>query len=238
MDRLEDFLYASLRASTPDGLFDIFREFLKEEHVHAVSIHKISSDHNGFRPSLVGLDFPKEWVAQYERKGLFEHDPIIAASKTQMSPYRWFDVATWPNLRDEQHRFLELLSSQHFTDGLAVPIHGPWPENLYFGLGTFSTASVFSKDRQVRLQTACFQFGVRYYELFVATPRNKITLSTRELEVLERVASGCSNQQIASDLGVSAHTVDTLLRRSYVKLDCNNRTVAAVRAVKYSLIRV
>jgi DNA-binding CsgD family transcriptional regulator len=57
-------------------------------------------------------------------------------------------------------------------------------------------------------------------------------LAPRELEVLTWVARGKSGVDIACILGISRHTVDTLVRRVLEKLGCTTRTQAAVRAAQ------
>ncbi|MCU0073100.1 LuxR C-terminal-related transcriptional regulator [Pseudomonas koreensis] len=59
---------------------------------------------------------------------------------------------------------------------------------------------------------------------------NDNSLSFRESQVLELVASGSSNQQIADKLFISLHTVKTHVRRIYVKLGVERRTHAVARA--------
>ena len=54
-------------------------------------------------------------------------------------------------------------------------------------------------------------------------------LTHRELEVIELVALGCSNAQIAQQLGISAGTVKWHLVRIYSKLNVHNRMQAVLR---------
>jgi LuxR family maltose regulon positive regulatory protein len=54
-------------------------------------------------------------------------------------------------------------------------------------------------------------------------------LSEREIEVLELVAEGLSNQEIASRLFLSQHTVKAHTRNIYGKLDVHSRTEAVAR---------
>ena len=56
-------------------------------------------------------------------------------------------------------------------------------------------------------------------------------LTRRELEVAEALARGLTNAEIASDLGISARTVDKHLERAFTKLGVTNRT-AAVGALR------
>jgi LuxR family maltose regulon positive regulatory protein len=55
-------------------------------------------------------------------------------------------------------------------------------------------------------------------------------LSDREIEVLQLIAKGLSNQVIATRLVLSVHTIKTHTRNIYSKLGVNNRTQAVDRA--------
>jgi LuxR family maltose regulon positive regulatory protein len=55
-------------------------------------------------------------------------------------------------------------------------------------------------------------------------------LSERELEVLQHVARGLSNQEIADKLFLSAGTVKRNMSNIYQKLDVHSRTQALERA--------
>ncbi len=55
-------------------------------------------------------------------------------------------------------------------------------------------------------------------------------LSSRELAVLQLIAQGCSNQEIADRLFISLHTVKTHARRINVKLGVQRRTQAVAMA--------
>lgn len=61
-------------------------------------------------------------------------------------------------------------------------------------------------------------------------------ISKRELEVLERMAGGLSNQQIADQLFVSLSTVKTHSARIFEKLEVERRTQAVEKAKRLGLI--
>ena len=57
-------------------------------------------------------------------------------------------------------------------------------------------------------------------------------LTSRETEILVLLASGVSNSQIASGLGISPHTVKTHIYNIYAKINVPNRLQAALWAAK------
>jgi DNA-binding CsgD family transcriptional regulator len=68
------------------------------------------------------------------------------------------------------------------------------------------------------------------------TERTKVGLSKRELEVLQLIAEGLSNQEIASRLFVSLNTVKTHSSKVLEKLEVKRRTQAIEKAKRLSLI--
>ena len=65
---------------------------------------------------------------------------------------------------------------------------------------------------------------------------NSYPLTERELEILENIVQGCSNAQIAERLFITVGTVKTHVRNILNKLGANDRTQAAVRALRAGLI--
>jgi DNA-binding NarL/FixJ family response regulator len=69
------------------------------------------------------------------------------------------------------------------------------------------------------------------------TEEGGASLSPRELEVLELLAAGLTNQTIAEQLGLSARTVKTHVQNLLVKLDVPDRTGAVARGFRLGLLR-
>jgi DNA-binding NarL/FixJ family response regulator len=64
-----------------------------------------------------------------------------------------------------------------------------------------------------------------------------IPLSGRETEILQLVTDGLSNKEIASHLGISQQTVKNHMTSILTKLNVNDRTQAAVTALKHGWVR-
>ena len=68
------------------------------------------------------------------------------------------------------------------------------------------------------------------------TNLSKTGMSKREFEVLELIAAGLSNQEIAEKLFVSPSTVKTHVSNVLAKLDASRRTEAVARAKELRLL--
>lgn len=64
----------------------------------------------------------------------------------------------------------------------------------------------------------------------------KLGISRRELEVLELIAQGMSNQEIADKLFVSPHTVKSHSSNLFIKLNARRRTEAIKKAKELMLL--
>lgn len=60
------------------------------------------------------------------------------------------------------------------------------------------------------------------------------TLTERERSVLDRLAEGRSNKDIAHRLGISARTVQKHLQRIYAKLGVKGRTATALLVMRWA----
>jgi DNA-binding NarL/FixJ family response regulator len=94
----------------------------------------------------------------------------------------------------------------------------------FLGLGVWVGARLFH-----RAPTAPFEAHTRVQE--------SLGISERELQVLELLAAGRSNKEIASHLNVSPNTIKTHVARLYEKLDVKRRTAAILRARELGMIR-
>ena len=63
-------------------------------------------------------------------------------------------------------------------------------------------------------------------------------LTPREIEIIELLAGGSSNKQIAAALGISDDTVHAHLRNIFSKLEVSDRTSAVTTAVRRGIVRL
>ncbi len=70
---------------------------------------------------------------------------------------------------------------------------------------------------------------VRYFQAAGQVERENEKLSSRELQVLELMAAGLINKEIADKLNISLQTVKTYVKRIYVKMHARSRLEAVLK---------
>lgn len=96
---------------------------------------------------------------------------------------------------------------------------------LFVGLGIWVAVVFFGKKEIGK--------GIR----IDLTKNEEIGLSDRELDVLQAVMEGLSNQEVADKLHISIPTVKTHLSNIFVKMEVKRRTQAVQKAVELGLMR-
>ena len=230
---LDRFILTTREIGSEDGLFAVFADLvsgLKADvfsyHIVLEHLRRLSLDQ-----SLIVHSFPEAWVQRYRDMGYYEIDPIIGHAVVSTEPFHWFDIDRLVALTPKQQEFLKDLRSHGLVDGFAVPVFGPKGTVAYFGIGSTKHTLDLACTEIVGLMYACHQVHSRFSEIHDEPTTAPSALSTREREVLTWLAQGKSNSVIAMILGISEHTVDTLVRRSFQKLGVSDRVSAAVTAL-------
>jgi DNA-binding NarL/FixJ family response regulator len=95
----------------------------------------------------------------------------------------------------------------------------------FLGLGIWVGARLFRRTPP----NAIFEGNTR--------AQTSLGISERELQVLELLASGRSNKEIANQLEVSPNTVKTHVAKLFGKLEVRRRTEAILKARELGMIR-
>lgn len=207
-------------------------DFFHARHIKMVSYHSDDAQRPGSRSlGIVADGFPDAWVCRYLEAELAKIDPIPELACKLTRPFRWSEAGQLAELTPEGARYLEILADSNLGDGLAMQVFGPNMRNAYVGLGFGENDPNLSAADIFELQCAAQIAHIRYCELTEHRQHKENNLSKREVEVLNWIARGKSNSVIADILGISRHTVDTITRRIFDKLDVNDRTTAAIRGV-------
>lgn len=107
---------------------------------------------------------------------------------------------------------------------------------LFTGLGIWLALKLTKPKVETRIVEK--EVVLHQKEFILNQPElEKLGLSKRELEVLELMSKGMSNQEIAGQLFVSLNTIKTHSSKIFEKLDVKRRTQAVEKAKRLSIIR-
>lgn len=187
-------------------------------------------------------NYPDGWVQHYLDQDYLSIDPVVEEGPRRQLPFRWSDVRDRLVLSERQKALFQEAERWGVAEGMTVPIHGPD--------GEYATMSLVpkGKTRQEQNQTLDRNAHVAHlmalYFHQLAGPRlleqqlkrRKALLSPREMEVLDWLAKGKTNWEIAQVLDVTERTVNYHVDNIKKKLDASSRTHVAVKAVMEGLI--
>ena len=104
---------------------------------------------------------------------------------------------------------------------------------LFTGLGIWAGRH-FTSGRKAAAEPEAGQQGLSGPELEAAL--DKLNITPREFEVLQLIAQGLSNQEIAEHMFVSLNTIKTHTSKLFSKLDAQRRTQAVQKAQALRLL--
>jgi two-component system, NarL family, response regulator LiaR len=121
---------------------------------------------------------------------------------------------------------LKFIEYRYFVRDLSLEFYLGVVAILFAGLGVWAGLRLTRR----KIVIAKPDFKLNEQEL------QRLGISKREYEVLELMAQGLSNQEIADKLFVSLNTVKTHSSNLFMKLDARRRTQAVRRAKEFGLL--
>jgi NarL family two-component system response regulator LiaR len=128
-----------------------------------------------------------------------------------------------------EYRFMIIHNSSEIYIG-AIAI-------IFMGLGIWVALKLAKPKKETIIIEKEVFVTVEPEFVFNEAGLNKLEISKRELEVLQLMAKGMSNQEIATALFVSLNTVKTHTSNLFVKLDVKRRTQAIEKAKQLRIIQ-
>lgn len=183
------------------------------------------------------VNYPEAWKQHYMREGFHRFDPTLNKARRSIAPVDWRRLDRDASF---QRVFGDAREFGITENGLSIPVRGP-----YGDIGMLSVTRgcrVGEWDRLVRhvlsdLQTVAVYIHdtVMRSDMLSRVLRHP-DLSTREREVLQWVAAGKTQQDIADILSISPRTVEVHLRSAREKLFALTTAQAVGRGISMGLI--
>lgn len=151
--------------------------------------------------------------------------------------YWSYDAETAKNLIADNENSCTLKITENIK-GQTIPVHGPNGRNGCFSL-VYNEADPRKSEQNIRLlKWVCQNVHQFFCKLYLLNSDTLPRLTARETEILSWVARGKSNNVIAQILGISPHTVNTYMRRLFLKLGTSDRTSVSLIGISNGLIDI
>ncbi|QGX98471.1 LuxR family transcriptional regulator [Roseovarius faecimaris] len=224
-------------AATPQGRHD-FVDYLNQicgalelDYASYASANPVSGKVVAF------TTYPDRWRDHYMQQNLHLSDPTLHTASRSIAPVDWSRLdhtEAFTNIFDQASDF-------GLPDkGLTVPVRGPFGETGLFSVTSSASGACWAKLKKNII--ADLQLSAVYMHDRVMKSDRLLdilqypALSAREIEILQWVAVGKTQQDVADILGISARTVEVHLRSSREKLSTITTPQAVGRAVSIGLI--
>ena len=175
-----------------------------------------------------------EWNRLYFSKGYMYSDPIVQATLTSTTGFRWSDVEAAGPLDARSRQIMGEAREFGLGDGFTVPLATLEEER---GGLTFAGPKLDISPAQRGVLTLLASYVVGQMLLIDSGPNERrMGLTPRERESLQWAAEGKTDWEIGELMGISRHGVDFHLRSARVKLGCVTRTQAVAEGFRRGLI--
>jgi DNA-binding CsgD family transcriptional regulator len=240
---VDDFIEQANQTLSTDELSRLFRNAIGNLGFDQFC-YSLFTDH----PSLgvnaghaLAGNYPLDWMSHYLANGYDKNDPVLCYGGAISAPFTWDWLCQTRTLTPEQKKVMGEAGDAGLRYGAAIPIFGHSGEIA--GLGVASTLGGVKADRVVlsKLRVLAIEFHHIYTELkgkggASLNATSEIRLTGREKEILLWVSAGKSDFVIADILGVSHSAIRFHMGNIFKKLNVNERTLAAVKAIRQGLL--
>ena len=179
--------------------------------------------------------YSPDWLELYALQDFRSCDPIPARVLQHGAMMSWSKAIKAAPNSPENERFFAAMVQHGLVHGFGVPLFGPHGRDAYASFD-FGIPLSGVPDNTIASVCGLAQVGHLRVCSLIEQERSKPMLSPRESEVLDWMARGKSNTDIATILAISPETVRTYVQRIYHKLGSHERVAVIVRALKLGLV--
>ena len=228
-----------LEATNEDQFRSVVIRFAQSLGFDKVSA-MVAVDHVGSEPEFVAVhNTPLAFQQTYDDLSIGKRDPVSLHCKHNTVPIIWGQDTY---LRNGAIDLWEHQAHYGYRNGIAMALH--LPEGRHFLLGVDRDQALPRDGGELTRIVANLQlFAVHAQDtalrvLVSEGARPELpALTPRELEVLRWTMEGKVTSEISTQLGIGDRTTVFHLQNAMLKLNCNSKHVAVVKALRLGLIR-
>lgn len=151
--------------------------------------------------------------------------------------FRWTEIGDLTKRAQAFENLKKDANSAHIDEGWIFPLFGPQSRNGLASYGRPRHPALMTDAIGAQFRVFAQMAHLRLCQLTPDLYGIEKSLSKREMQIIGWAAKGKSNAEIGTILGLSESSIDSYMRRAFVKLDVHDRTSASVKAISMDLVR-
>ncbi|MDB5602747.1 MAG: transcriptional regulatory protein [Xanthobacteraceae bacterium] len=198
-----------------------------------VSSFSIPGPGENLKASIQLNNRPQEYTERYVEKNYVVHDPAVTELRKTIHPYSWSDIRKRRVLKKSEKLIMDEATEFGARDGFIIPIV------TISGSAALFCPCGLEPDLSPRARAAVEIIGIYSHHALQRALVHKqreeaahTPLTPREREIMQWVASGKTDDEIADILSVGTSTVTSHVENAKKKLDAFRRTYAVVQAIR------
>jgi DNA-binding CsgD family transcriptional regulator len=240
-----NFIVQSHAAKDDNELFVLLKDFVKPLGFDRI-IFCLMTDHNSigeFAKHGKITGYPEDWMKHYLASDYEKIDPIRKECLLDTQRiFTWDGIDSIRPFDRVERQMMRQADEAGLKNGVAISLRNIHQEVVALGFASSRGGVELTPILLSTLKLISIQFYETYQLLKSAATseaeRRRISLTARESEVLQWAAVGKSNPDIADILNISERVVNYHLGNCYAKLNANCKTVAVLKAMRLSLIKL
>ena len=225
-------------------ILSLFDEFVKDCGAEAAYAFTFSFGEYR-KPALMKplfSSYAEEVLDFYTNNCCVAVDPIVRGALASYKPVKFHQFFHETRKLPLMQGLNLLMRKYGVVDGLAMAVASRPGRLSYVSFGYTHSVRGMS-EFEVRRIHACTEMFIRHGASLNGSPNKSeaaaaVSLSRKEYIVVQMLAKGASNKEIARHLNIAPSTVNTLVGRCFEKLGANTRAEAAIVASRLGLALV
>lgn len=238
--KIEEFIEGSNKTTSIEELFGLYQKAMSEVGFDRL-IFSLMTDHTHIRKRAghgIVLNYPAEWMTHYTANDYAVFDPVRCQMHAADNVFIWDDLLERAPLTKKQAGCLREGEDAGLRDGIGIPLRGP--HGAIAGIGAASSTGHVDLDKNILsyVNLISHQFYTAFLSLEKTGQSEEIYLTEKEREILQWSAKGKTRWEVGEIMGISENTVIYHLKNIFQKLECNNITMAVLKALYSGIIQL
>lgn len=237
MDKLQNYIKTIKNAPDFETAIDIFETAITDYgfDYYIFAQAQISNIPSILTHKYYKTTYPQAWQERYIENEYFAVDPVHHKLMANQEPFYWSEYVQTITMSTEQKLMMHDAQKHGLVDGLASSYLRQGGDSYFVSIGKSEMITDYSSTLLSALYLLS-SYLVTAYEKEEKAETSSTTLTPKEKNIINLVAIGKTDTEIATISHISVNTVRYHWKNIFKKLETSNRVFAVITAINSGLI--